>query len=154
MQPSRLAAALALAGVLTLGGCGSSLDAIHPSPSATPTDFAGVTRSLAGRNLEVSGVVSGDPGCDDAALVPMAISFRLAGPGLDGTVAARIYRFKDAAAYDRLRTSVDRCAAAWVGDPATMLMVDASPYVLVADGAGESAAADAIRAALREAAGY
>jgi hypothetical protein len=35
-----------------------------------------------------------------------------------------------------------------------MLMVDASPYVLVADGAGESAAADAIRAALREAAGY
>ena len=66
---------------------------------------------------------------------------------------ARVYLFRDGAAYQRLRASVDACAAAWIGDRSTLLMVDASPYVLVTDGITDQGAIDAVRAALHEAAG-
>ena len=83
----------------------------------------------------------------------MAIAFELSGGGLEDSIQARVYRFKNDESYQKLRTSVDTCAAAWISDPATLLMVDASPYVLVTEGAPAGAAADAIRAAVREAAG-
>ncbi len=72
---------------------------------------------------------------------------------LTGSVQARVYRFKNDESYQKLRASVDTCAAEWISDPATLLMVDASPYVLVTEGVPAGAAADAMRAALREAAG-
>jgi hypothetical protein len=120
---------------------------------ATPTNFNGLVEQLAAREFSVANVVSGDPGCSDRGLVPMAIAFKLSGGGTEGTVQARVYRFKNDESYQKLRTSVDACAAEWISDAATLLMIDASPYVLVTEGVPEGEVADAIRAALREASG-
>ena len=139
--------------LLLVAGCGSVLDDARGEPSATPTNFNGLVEHLAAREFAVAHVVSGDPGCSDQVLVPMAIAFELSGGGLEDSIQARVYRFKNDESYQKLRTSVDTCAAAWISDPATLLMVDASPYVLVTEGAPAGAAADAIRAAVREAAG-
>jgi hypothetical protein len=142
--------------VLTLilvGGCGSVLDDARGEPSATPTNFNGLVEQMAAREFSVANVVSGDPGCSDRGLVPMAIAFQLSGGGLDQAVPTRIYRFKNDESYQKLRSTVDACAAEWISDPAALLMVDASPYVLVTEGVPAGVVADAIRAAMREAAG-
>ena len=142
--------------VLTLilvGGCGSVLDEARGEPSATPTNFNGLVEQMAAREFSVANVVSGDPGCSDRGLVPMAIAFQLSGGGLDQAVPTRIYRFKNDESYQKLRSTVDACAAEWISDPAALLMVDASPYVLVTEGVPAGVVADAIRAAMREAAG-
>ncbi len=151
----RVTTPLILAALLLLlvAGCGSVLDDARGEPAATPTNFNGLVEQLAAREFAVANVVSGDPGCSDQVLVPMAIAFELSGGGLEGAAQARVYRFKSDESYQRLRASVDTCAAAWISDPATLLMVDASPYVLVTEGVPAGAAADAIRAAVREAAG-
>jgi len=134
-------------------GCGSTLDSLRGSPSATPADFTGLTHFLANHNLAASDVVSGDAGCNDRTLAPTAISFHIAGAGIPAPVVARVYLFLDDAAYSRLRASVDTCAAAWITDRSTLLMIDASPYVLVTDGITDQGAIDALRAAMHEAAG-
>jgi hypothetical protein len=139
--------------LVVVAGCGSTLDAARGSVEPTPTDFAGLVKALSEQELTVADVVSGDPGCANQELVPMAISFDLAGAGIPAAVHARVYRFANKESYDKLRQLVDACAAEWIGDPSTLLMVDASPYVLVTEGIPEGAAADAIRAALSEAAG-
>lgn len=151
----RVTTRLIMAALLLLltSGCGSVLDDARGVPVATPTDFSGLVEHLAAREFAVADVVSGDPGCSDQILVPMAIAFTLSGGGIEGAAQARVYRFKDGESYQKLRASVDACAAAWISDPATLLMVDASPYVLVTDGVQSATAADAIRAAVREAAG-
>lgn len=95
-------------------------------PAATPTNFNGLVEQLAAREFSVANVVSGDPGCSDQALVPMAIAFEVSGGGLDGSIQARVYRFKNDESYQKLRASVDTCAAEWISNPATLLMVDAS----------------------------
>jgi len=153
MKPraSRLLVTVAL--LLAASGCGSVLDDARGEPVATPTNFNGLVEQLAAREFSVANVVSGDPGCSDQGLVPMAIAFKLSGGGTEGTVQARVYRFKNDESYQKLRTSVDACAAEWISDAATLLMIDASPYVLVTEGVPEGDVADAIRAALREAAG-
>lgn len=139
--------------LLAASGCGSVLDDARGEPVATPTNFNGLVEQLAAREFSVANVVSGDPGCSDRGLVPMAIAFKLSGGGTEGTVQARVYRFKNDESYQKLRTSVDACAAEWISDVSTLLMVDSSPYVLVTEGVPEGEVADAIRAALREAAG-
>ena len=73
--------------------------------------------------------------------------------GLDQAVPTRIYRFRNDESYKKLRATVDACAAEWISEPAALLMVDASPYVLVTEGVPTGVVADAIRAAVREAAG-
>jgi hypothetical protein len=83
----------------------------------------------------------------------MAISFKISGGGIEGAVQARVYRFKNGDSYEKLRASVDACAAEWIGDASRLLMVDASPYVLVTEGIPDGEVADAIRAALHAAAG-
>jgi hypothetical protein len=138
---------------LLLAGCGSGLDAIHGSPKATPTDFAGLTQKLANHNLVVDTVVSGDAGCTDQGLAPMAISFTIAGLGESSPLPARLFRFRNDESYMKLRATVDTCAAEWVTDPASLLMIDASPYVLVMQGAKDQAFIDALRTSLHEAAG-
>jgi len=148
---SRIALVASLA--LTLAGCGSSLEVIHGSPSPTPTDFAGLTQKLANHNLVVDKVVSGDAGCTDQGLAPMAISFTIAGIGEAVPLPARLYTFRNDVSYTRLRATVDTCAAEWVKDPASLLMIDASPYVLVMEGAQDQAFIDALRTSLHEAAG-
>jgi hypothetical protein len=83
----------------------------------------------------------------------MAIAFQLSGGGLDQSVPTRIYRFRNDDSYKKLRSTVDACAAEWISDTAALLMVDASPYVLVTEGVPAGVVADAIRAAVRDAAG-
>jgi hypothetical protein len=144
-----LVASLALA----LAGCGSGLDAIHGSPKATPTDFAGLTKRFSKFNLTVDAVVSGDAGCTDQGLAPMAISFTIAGLGEATPLPARLYRFRNDTSYTKLRATVDTCAAEWVTDPAGLLMIDATPYVLVLEGATDQAFIDALRTSLYDAAG-
>mgnify|MGYP003343712107 CR=1 FL=1 len=119
----------------------------------TPTDFAGLVRTFAERNLAVSGVVSGDAGCDDRHLAPMAISFHIEGGAESLPLVARAYRFRNDEAYQRLRESVDACAAQWVTRPNELLVVDASPYVLFVDGAADESFMALVRAAVSEAAG-
>ena len=148
---SRIALVASLA--LLLAGCGSGLEVIHGSPKATPTDFAGLTQKLANHNLIVDTVVSGDAGCTDQGLAPMAISFTIAGLGEATPLPARLYRFRNDASYTKLRATVDTCAAEWVTDPAGLLMIDATPYVLVMEGATDQAFIDALRTSLYQAAG-
>jgi len=148
---SRIALFASLA--LVLAGCGSGLDAIHGSPKATPTDFAGLTQKFAIHNLVVDKVVSGDSGCTDQGLAPMAISFTIAGLGESAPLPARLYRFRNDDSYTKLRATVDTCAAEWVADPAALLMIDATPYVLVMEGVTDQAFIDALRTSLHEAAG-
>ena len=145
--------ALVVSLALALAGCGSGLDAIHGSPKATPTDFAGLTKRFSKFNLTVDTVVSGDAGCTDQGLAPMAISFTIAGLGEATPLPARLYRFRNDASYTKLRATVDTCAAEWVTDPAGLLMIDASPYVLVMEGATNQAFIDALRTSLYDAAG-
>ena len=148
---SRVALVASLA--LVLAGCGSGLDAIHGSPKATPTDFAGLTKRFSKFNLTVDAVVSGDAGCTDQGLAPMAISFTIAGLGEATPLPARLYRFRNDASYTKLRATVDACAAEWITDPASLLMIDATPYVLVMEGATDQAFIDALRTSLYQAAG-
>lgn len=139
--------------LVVVAGCGSSLDAARGSVAPTPTDFAGLVKALSKQELSVTNVVSGDPGCADQELVPMAISFELAGAGIPGPVHARVYRFANKESYDKLRQAVDACAAEWISDSSALLMADAAPYVLVTEGIPEGGVTDAIRAALSEASG-
>jgi hypothetical protein len=148
---SRIALVASLA--LVLAGCGSGLDAIHGSPKATPTDFAGLTKRFSKFNLTVDAVVSGDAGCTDQGLAPMAISFTIAGLGEATPLPARLYRFRNDASYTKLRATVDACAAEWITDPASLLMIDATPYVLVMEGVTDQAFIDALRTSLYQAAG-
>ena len=139
--------------IVATAGCGSTLDAARGSVEPTPTDFAGLVKSLSEQELTVDDAVSGDPGCAEKELVPMAISFTLSGAGITTPVRARVYLFATQASYDKLRQLVDTCAVAWIANPAALLMVDAAPYVLVTEGIPEGAPAEAIRAALSAAAG-
>ena len=148
---SRIALVASLA--LVLAGCGSGLDAIHGSPKATPTDFAGLTKRFSKFNLTVDAVVSGDAGCTDQGLAPMAISFTIAGLGEATPLPARLYRFRNDTSYTKLRATVDTCASEWVTDPAALLMIDVTPYVLVMEGATDQAFIDALRTSLNDAAG-
>jgi len=146
-------AALVASLALVLAGCGSGLDAIHGSPKATPTDFAGLTKRFSKFNLTVDAVVSGDAGCTYQGLAPMAISFTIAGLGEATPLPARLYRFRNDASYTKLRATVDACAAEWITDTAGLLMIDATPYVLVMEGVTDQAFIDALRTSLHEAAG-
>jgi hypothetical protein len=148
---SRIALVASLA--LVLAGCGSGLDAIHGSPKATPTDFAGLTKRFSKFNLTVDAVVSGDAGCTDQGLAPMAISFTIAGLGEATPLPARLYRFRNDTSDTKLRATVETCAAEWVTDPAALLMIDATPYVLVMEGVTDQAFIDALRTSLYDAAG-
>lgn len=153
MKPRSTLTLMTAAVLLTASACGSVLDAARGEPSATPTNFNGLVEQLAAREFSVANVVSGDPGCSDQGLVPMAIAFQLSGGGLERAVPTRIYRFRNDESYKKLRSTVDACAAEWISDPAALLMVDASPYVLVTEGVPAGVVADAIRAAVRDAAG-
>jgi hypothetical protein len=112
-----------------------------------------LTKRFSKFNLTVDTVVSGDAGCTDQGLAPMAISFTIAGLGEATPLPARLYRFRNDASYTKLRATVDTCAAEWVTDPASLLMIDATPYVLVLEGATDQAFIDALRTSLYDAAG-
>lgn len=129
---------------LALSACGT----ISTSPPApTPADFQGIATELTKREIAIGGIVSGDAGCDDPVLIPTAIAFDAS--GLDQTDPVRIYLyvFRNRAAFERLRASVDDCARTFVTDPATFESAEQSPYVV----AGQGPWAPDLEAALRDA---
>lgn len=136
--------------VLVLSAC----DALRGTPpSPTPGDFGTLAQALSQRGIKAEGAVSGDPGCDNAALAPTAISFTASGLDQPTAVRLRVYLFRDDAAFDRRRADVDACAAAWATDPATFEIVDASPFVIAGQGPWGAEFKQSVRAALTAAAG-
>jgi hypothetical protein len=128
---------------LALGACG--VVSTTP-PAATPADFPGITAELAVRGIQVNQFVSGEAGCDDPVLVPTAIAFDAKGLDQPEDVRIHIYIFRNRESFERLRASVDACAASFVTDPETYETLEESPFVL----AGQGPWAPEFEAALRE----
>jgi hypothetical protein len=144
------AAAAALVVLSLVAGCGSVT--VTP-PAPTPADFTGIATELTKRGLVLDRIVSGDAGCDDQTLIPTAIGFSAKGLDQPEPVRLRIYIFRDRDAFDRLRASVDTCARSYVSDPETYETVEASPYVLAAQGPWGPDFEAAVRESLKVAAG-
>jgi hypothetical protein len=143
------AAGCLLAGLL-LAGCGL-VSTTPPTPTAAP--FPGIASDITEHGIQVSRIVSGDPGCPNQDLAKTAVAFDAAGLDQATPVHVYIYIFRNRATYERLRTAVDDCARAYVTDPQTYESVEASPYVLSGQGPwGEQFKAN-LRAAIVEAAG-
>jgi hypothetical protein len=122
-------------------------------PAPTPADFPGIVTVLGQRSIVVGHTVSGDAGCDDRTLIPTAIAFDA--HGLDQAVPVRIYVyiFRNRAAFERLRGTVDDCARSFVTDPATYESIAQSPYVMAGQGPWATEFKTAIMDALESAAG-
>lgn len=135
---------------LALGGCGL---ASMSAPAATPADFAGITAAFAKQGVSVNHFVSGDAGCADPVLTPTAISFDAKGLDQPDNVHVFIYIFRNREVFERLRASVDTCAASFVTDPETFESIEESPYVLAGQGPWGPEFKTALRAGLTAAAG-
>jgi hypothetical protein len=135
---------------LMLGACG--LVSTTP-PAPTPADFPGITAEVAKRGVLVNHFVSGDAGCNDPVLTPTAIAFDAKGLDQADYVRIYIYIFRNKEAFERLRASVDACAASFVTDPATFETVEQSPFVLASQGPWGAEFEKALRDGLTAAAG-
>ena len=122
-------------------------------PPPTPADFQGITAEVAKRGIQVNRFVSGDPGCEDPVLSPTAISFDARGLDQAENVRIYIYIFRNREAFERLRASVDTCAASFVTDPETFESIEESPYVVAGQGPWGAEFERALRAGLTAAAG-
>jgi hypothetical protein len=142
------------AGVVALSliaaGCGL---VSTTSPPATPADFPGIVLELGARGVFAEGIVAGDAGCDDPALVPTAIGFRAHGLDQAEPVQLHVYIFRNQDAYARLRSSVDACTLAYPDADGPPRALDAAPFVIAGSGDWGPAFSEAIRNALIEAAG-
>jgi hypothetical protein len=148
-----MAVAIAVATVLAsivLAGC-STISRTPPPATAAP--FPGIASQLSLHGIRVTGIASGDAGCADANLARTAIGFDASGLDQASTVRIHVYIFRDRATYERLRASIDQCAAAFVTDPQTFESVETSPYVVAGQGPWGPVFKDNIRAAVTEAAG-
>jgi hypothetical protein len=145
----RLIGALTLAAI-ALAGCGT-ISHTPPPPTAAP--FPGIAGALSLHGIQVTRIVSGDAGCDDANLGKTAIGFDASGLDQAATVRVHVFIFRDRATYERLRASIDQCATAFVTDPATFESVETSPYVVAGQGPWAPGFRDGLRAAITEAAG-
>ncbi len=141
---------LAVVAALLLDGCG--VVSVTP-PAATPADFVGITSELAKRGIGVNHFVSGDAGCADPVLIPTAIAFDAKGLDQAENVRIYLYIFRNREVFERLRASVDTCAASFVTDPETYETVEESPYVLAGQGPWGAEFEAALRAGLAAAAG-
>jgi hypothetical protein len=135
---------------LVVAGCGT-LSTTPPAP--TPADFQGVATEVTKRGITIDRIVSGDAGCDDPVLIPTAIGFDASGHDQTEATRIRIYIFRNRASFERLRTSVDMCARAFVTDPGTFESVEQSPYVVAAQGPWGPEFEGALREAIEVAAG-
>lgn len=147
MRATRSATLLLLVlvvGPLVLAACGR-ISMTAPAP--TPADFQGIATELTRRKIAIDDIVSGDAGCSDPILVPTAIS--LTAKGLDQTTPVRLYLyiFRNRASFEKLRASIDACAANFVTDPETFESMEQSPFVL----AGQGPWAPQFKAAIRDA---
>ncbi|MEX2183611.1 MAG: hypothetical protein WEC14_04145 [Chloroflexota bacterium] len=151
-MPNRRAtivAALALLGAMVASGCGISTD----PPAPTPADFQGVATELTKRAIAIDRLVSGDAGCDDPILVPTSIGLDATGIDQAEPVRIHLYIFRNRAAFERLRASVDTCARSFVTDPQTFETIEQSPYVIAGQGPWAPDFEAAVRDALEVAAG-
>jgi hypothetical protein len=135
---------------LLLVGCSRQLGA---SPPPTPADFPGIASFLAREGIGVGQVVSGDAGCGDPDLGRTAIRFAASGLDQAAPLVLRVYIFRDRAAYDRRRLSVDACAREWVSRANQLISIDASPFVLIGEGPAGPQFVAALRRGLQDAAG-
>jgi hypothetical protein len=143
----------AVVGLLLLGslaGCGTIS---RSAPAPTPADFPGLAGVLGQSGIRVDRIVSGDAGCDDIDLARTAIGFDASGLDQQTPVRARIFIFRNRATYERLRSTVDGCAAAFVTDPDTFESVESSPFVVAGQGPWAPRFKEALRAAIVAAAG-
>jgi hypothetical protein len=147
--PHRAALAVAVC-LLIVAGCGTISTS---APPATPTGFQGIASLLVQNGFKIDHVVSGDAGCDDPTLKRTAIA--LDASGLDQATPTRlyIYIFRDQAAFDRLRQTVDDCARAYATNPDAFDSVEASPYVVAGPGPWGANFKAAVRSIFRQAAG-
>lgn len=136
--------------IVSMAGCAALSGS---EPAATPGDFQGIAGGFVQRGLTFDHIVSGDAGCNDVNLARTAIG--LDARGLDQATPTRlyVYLFRDQAAFERLRQSVDTCAAAYATNPDTFESVEASPFVVAGSGPWAPQFRAAIRAAITEAAG-
>jgi hypothetical protein len=147
----RIAAALTFAmTAVVLAGCTTISNS--PAPP-TPAPFPGIASQLSLHGIRVTGIVSGDAGCPDANLAKTAIGFDAAGLDQATTVRLHVFIFRDRATYERLRPSIDTCAASFVTDPTTYESVETSPYVVAGQGPWGTTFKENLRAAITEAAG-
>ena len=123
------------------------------SPTPTPADFPDLGGRLVQNGLVIDHVVSGDAGCTDKVLIPTAISMDASGLDQAEPVRLYLYIFRNRAAYERLRETVDACAMSYVTDPETFESVDQSPYVLAGQGPWAPQFEAVLRAGLEAAAG-
>lgn len=134
--------------VVIVGLAATACGTIATSPPApTPADFQGIATELTKRQIAIGGIVAGDAGCEDRVLIPTAIAFDASGLDQAEDVRVYLYVFRNRAAFERLRASVDDCAVDFVTDPATFESAEQSPYVV----AGQGPWAPGFEAALREA---
>jgi hypothetical protein len=122
-------------------------------PAPTPADFPGLAARLALHGIAVGNIVAGDPGCDDANLVPTAIRFDASGRDQLAPTRAYVYIFRNRAAFDRLLRDVARCAGAFVTDEEGEPWIAVSPFVLTGPGPWAPDFRDVMWKALTEAAG-
>jgi hypothetical protein len=144
-----LAACLLLSAVI-VAACGT-ISTTPPPP--TPADFPGITAQLARHGIAVNHFVSGDAGCADPVLMPTAIAFDARGIDQADFVRIYIYIFRNREAFERLRASVDACAASFVTDPDTFETAEESPFVLAGQGPWAPEFERALRDGLAAAAG-
>jgi hypothetical protein len=133
-----------------VSGCGL---VSRTPPAPTPADFLGISGAFAARRVSVSDVVAGDAGCRDPGLAKTAISFRASGLDQAAPVAVHLYIFGSRDSYDRLRASVEACAASYTADGQALESVDAPPFVIMGQGPWGPQFSSAIRQGLAEAAG-
>lgn len=123
------------------------------SPAPTAADFPGLAGVLSQRDIRVDRIISGDAGCDNIDIARTAIGFDASGLDQATPVRVHIYIFRNRATYERLRSTIDTCAAAFVTDPDTFESIDMSPYVVAGQGPWATTFRAAMRAAISEAAG-
>ena len=142
---------LALAVATVLASCAATTQ--FGPPKATPTDIGGIADLLRQEGVVIDDLVSGEAGCDDQELVPAAIAFDASGLDQPAPSRIRLFIFRNDTSYQKLRSSVDACAADWVTDPAAYEAIDVSPYVATAEGPWTPGFRAAVRTALTAAAG-
>ena len=133
-----------------VAGCGSISTS---APEPTPADFQGIATELTKRGVVIDDIVSGDAGCQDPTIIPTSIGLTASGVDQAEPVRIHLYIFRDRAAFERLRGTVDSCARSFVTDPETYETVEQSPFVVAAQGPWGAGFEAAVRDALEVAAG-
>lgn len=141
---------LVLVAWLTLAGCGI---VTTTPPAPTPADFQGIAALLVQRGVVIDNLVSGDAGCPDRTLEQTAIGLDASGLDQATPVRLHLFIFRNRASYERLRGSIDACAASFVSDPETYESVETSPFVVAGQGPWAADFRATLRSVITEAAG-